>query len=93
MSTAHIKPAFNLGTVRMSVGARKLAQHDVVDALLRHLEQNWGDLDELDWKENDEALKYGNRIHSSYVDRNGIKFWIITEADRSATTVLLPLEY
>jgi hypothetical protein len=54
---------------------------------------DWGDVDADDWKENDHSVKNGYRILSSYVDRNVEKFWIITEADRSATTILLPEEY
>jgi len=46
-----------------------------------------------DWKQNDYALKHGLRLLSSYRSESGTKFWIITEADRSATTVLLPEDY
>ena len=46
-----------------------------------------------DWKLNDEALKVGNRLLSAYTAVNGVKFWIITEWDRSTTTILLPEDY
>ncbi len=62
-------------------------------AIGRHLRGDWGILCESDKRLNDHAVKSGDRLLSAYEDRNGRKFWIITEADRSATTVLLPEEY
>lgn len=59
----------------------------------RHAKGDWGDLDVEDLQANDAALKSGGRLVSSYRTESGTKFWIITEADRSATTVLLPEEY
>lgn len=70
-----------------------LVAEDVVRSLLRHLTGDWGDCGKEDWKENDFSLKNSLRILSVYQDRSGTKFWIITEADRSATTVLVPSEY
>ena len=64
--------------------------------LLRHLKGDWGDLAEEDKSENDLAVKAGDlRIFSAYetnIEDVG-KIWIITEADRSATTILLPSDY
>ena len=54
---------------------------------------DFGDVSEEDWELNEEAVDTGDRILSAYHDRNGVKFWIITEWDRSATTILLPSEY
>ena len=54
---------------------------------------DWGNLCEADRKQNDWALKNGERLLSSYRASNGTKFWIITEWDRSYTTILLPSEY
>ena len=62
-------------------------------ALSRHASGDWGEVCEEDWQSNDEALELGTRLLSSYISRSGEKFWIITEHDRSATTILLPLEY
>ncbi len=62
-------------------------------SLRKHSAGKWGDVCVDDWKANDEALVNGDRILSSYKDINGTKFWIITEADRSSTTVLLPEDY
>lgn len=61
--------------------------------LSRHVRGDWGDLDEHDRKENDRALAEGTRLLSAYSLPDGEKIWVITEADRSATTLLLPDEY
>ncbi len=66
---------------------------DIMAALLRHLTGDWGDVDEHDREENELSLKEGFRLLSVYRSAKGVKFWIITEADRSATTVLLPEDY
>ena len=70
-----------------------LSQTDVHTALVRHLRGDWGDVDEHDRKENDVSLQHGARLLSVYHAANGTKFWIITEADRSATAILLPSDY
>jgi hypothetical protein len=91
---ARIVARFDVGQVRATTGAlAKLEEEDLFNCWLRHIAGDWGDLDEEDWKANDEAVEYGSRILSAYSDRHGVRFWIITEADRSATTVLLPEEY
>jgi hypothetical protein len=54
---------------------------------------DWGDLDEEDKRENEFSLQHGFRIFSSYILSSGDKLWVITEADRSVTTLLLPDEY
>ncbi len=68
-------------------------EEDLFDSFVRHLAGDWGDVDEFDWRQNDEAIFEGGRILSSYSDRHGNRFWIITEADRSSTTILFPEEY
>ena len=62
-------------------------------ALMRHAGCDWGDCCAADWAENDFSVDKDLRLFSVYHDRNGTKFWIITEADRSVTTILLPREY
>lgn len=62
-------------------------------AFNRHARGDWGDVSEADWRANDWALQAGEQLLSVYQTLGGIKFWIITEADRSATTILLPSEY
>jgi hypothetical protein len=64
----------------------------ITGSLARHRKGDWGDLGEEDKKANDSALKTGGRLFSAYVFGDE-KIWIITEADRSATTVLFPEEY
>lgn len=62
-------------------------------AFTRHSLGDWGDVCREDWQTNDQALRDGERLLSIYHTLNGTKFYIITEADRSATTILLPSEY
>jgi hypothetical protein len=64
-----------------------------VEFLSRHLRGDWGDLDPEDKTENELSLKHGLRLMSSYQVTETEKLWIITEADRSVTTLLLPAEY
>jgi hypothetical protein len=71
----------------------KLSPVEVAKAMGRHLSGDWGDVCQDDWRENELSLKEGFRLFSAYHDGAGTKFWIITEADRSATTVLLPEDY
>lgn len=86
--------SFALGQTVITRGALDvLSNEDVLRALARHARGDWGDVCDEDRAANDEALRYGSRLLSSYHTASGRKFWIITEADRSATTVLLPEEY
>jgi hypothetical protein len=94
MSNHKCYPKFQMGQLLATPGAMSaLVAHDIAWAIVRHLNGDWGILDEHDRKTNDEALKSGGRIFSVYLAQDGTKFWIITECDRSATTVLLPEEY
>jgi hypothetical protein len=61
--------------------------------LRRHLTGDWGEMDEYDTAVNNRAVEDGDRILSAYTLPSGKKIWIITEADRSVTTILLPDEY
>ena len=71
----------------------QLTQDDILHGLKRHQAGEWGDVDEHDRRENELSLQNGSRLWSAYRAANGVKFWIITEANRSATTVLLPEGY
>ncbi len=62
-------------------------------AINRHVRGDWGNLDEAGRLENELSLREGFRLLSAYRSVAGVKFWVITEADRSATTILLPEEY
>jgi hypothetical protein len=85
---------FQMGRLLITPGARdELSPIDVMKGLQAHLTGHWGDLDEYDKKVNEEALKMDGRLFSAYHSAKGTKFWVITEADRSATTILLPEEY
>jgi hypothetical protein len=89
-----LRGKFSAGTVVSTPGAlEKVPADDIVVALGRHLSGDWGNLDKEDRISNNEALKSGGRLLSSYTAENGVKFWIITEADRQVTTILLPDEY
>lgn len=85
---------FATGRVVATPGALEaLTRDEIIKALGRHAQGDWGDLTAEDRLENEEALPHGARLLSAYRSSAGTKFWIITEADRSATTVLLPEEY
>ena len=86
--------SFALGQLLMTPGAQeKIPPSEMMHALRRHARGDWGDLDDEDRRSNDLSLKDGSRLLSAYHTKEGVKFWVITEADRSATTVLLPEEY
>ena len=61
--------------------------------LARHVRGDWGEIPDEDRQENELSLREGFRILSSYSTRLGVRLWVITEADRSSTCVLLPEEY
>jgi hypothetical protein len=84
-----------LGKVVATLGALKLlleAGHHPFDYLARHATGDWGELCEHDRRENEQSLQQGWRVLSSYQVGEG-RVWVITEADRSVTTILLPEEY
>jgi hypothetical protein len=90
-----MKALFKLGAVYTTRGARQLMkeQHiNPVALLTRHVSGDWGDLDEADKKENELSLLEGFRILSAY-GKGQEKLYVITEADRSITTILCPEEY
>jgi len=71
----------------------RLTNEDILIGIQRHQAGDWGDVGEDDRRENELSLERGFRLLSIYRAANGVKFWIITEADRSATTLLLPEDY
>ncbi len=86
--------SFDLGDLVMTHNATNtLCLADVQAALQRHANGDWGDVGEEDWNFNQQALKQGSRILSTYSDSNDRVFWILTEADRSSTCILLPTDY
>lgn len=85
---------FDLGRIVTTPGAREaLTEDDTLKALVRHMSEDWGDLGEVDRRLNDAALECGDRLFSRFISDSGESFYVITEADRSVTTILLPDEY
>jgi hypothetical protein len=90
------EPAFELGQIVATPGALaalKKAGQQPGEFLTRHVNCEWGELSEEDRKENDYSLEHGLRLLSAYRTHAGDKLLVITESDRSATTLLLPEEY
>jgi hypothetical protein len=88
------KPKFTLGQLVATPGVLELVTHaEITQCLDRHICGDWGDVDDEDRAANEQALINRLRLVSVYQSASGTKFWIITEHDRSSTTVLLPAEY
>jgi hypothetical protein len=89
-----IEPKFLLGQVVATPNAiETIPNEEILSALMRHVQGDWGELDSEDRNSNDRALTHGGRLFSAYWSIQKNKFWIITEADRSSTTILLPEDY
>jgi len=85
---------FQLGQIVSTPNAlEQLTHDDIMVGLTRHQSGDWGDVAADDHQENEMAVNHGLRVFSVYHSATGTKFWIITEADRSATVVLLPEDY
>ena len=87
---------FPLGRIVATPGALRAlerANQSAESFLGRHAVGDWGELDREDVRENEYSVTHGFRLLSSYTTAAGEKLWIITEADRSSTTLLLPDEY
>ena len=95
MSNTQVPVAlFRIGRICSTPNAiQTLSQPDILTGLQRHQAGDWGDVENDDREANDQALKDGSRIFSVYHSTKQVKFWIITEADRRMTTVLLPQDY
>jgi hypothetical protein len=92
----HLRPndaRFPLGEMVITANAAaRLDRTAVTDGLRRHAAGDWGDVPPEDAQLNESALKHGDRLLSVY-GVGGNRFWIITESDRSVTTVLMPEDY
>jgi len=89
-------PKFSLGRIVATPGALEAVQQanqDPFEFIQRHQSGDWGELCGEDKRENEFSLKNGFRLLSAYRTLHDVKVWIITEADRSVTTLLLPHEY
>ena len=92
--SAGIKSRVPLGRVVITAHAQDiLSSTDINVGLSRHQSGDWGEVSKADWRANDGALKSGERILSAYTGKGGKHFWIITESDRSHTTVMMPEDY
>lgn len=89
---ALFNPGRLVATPAVMEATKKVGQ-GIEPLLRRHLSGDWGDICDEDRELNNDALKLGNRLLSSYTLSDGVKVWIITECDRSATTFLLPSDY
>ena len=89
-----MKPKFPLGQLVATTGALEaLNEESFWPYIKRHANGDWGDVSQEDKAENELSLKQGFRLLSAYTLPGGERIWIISEADRSATTILLPEEY
>ncbi len=91
-----VRPLFSLGQCVATPGALAVleeAGQTPADFLNRHITGDWGEIDPEDKGLNEEALRDGARIFSVYRTSKGVKVWVITEADRASTCILLPDEY
>lgn len=94
-------PRFPLGRVVMTLALQESLrqaqpatwQEEYLLMLARHLSEDWGEVPPEDRAANDAALKEGSRLLSAYTSGSGVKVWVITEADRSVTTLLRPEDY
>ena len=96
MNTTRPAKRFALGEIvstRGALAALQKAGQSPLPFLLRHATGDWGEVGKDDWQANDEALETGERLLSSYRTSLGVSIWIITEHDRSVSTLLLPDEY
>ena len=85
---------FRVGRIYSTPNAlERLSKNDILSGIGRHQAGDWGDVCDEDRDANNQALQDGTRLFSVYHGANGVKFWIITESDRSVTTVLLPEDY
>ena len=92
----NIGATFSLGETFITPGAQEaldIAGETALQFLRRHTSGDWGEISEDDTKENELSLQKGFRLLSAYRTIKGQQLWIITEADRTSTTILLPSEY
>ena len=89
-----LEPKFPLGRLVCTPGIQaKVPLPEVAQALERHSQGDWGDCSPEDQRANNEALENGSRLFSVYHTSDSTRFWVITEADRASTCVLLPSEH
>ena len=90
------KRLFEIGALEFSEGVERLMNEGRLDPMRffeRHMRGDWGDVADYQWQQNNAALESGERIDSFYVVTRELSIRIFTEADRSATRIVLPSEY
>lgn len=88
-------PRFRVGWILITPGALVAlveSEEDPRSYVHRHLEGDWGDVGPADWAKNEYAVRHGERLFSTYRTQHGRKLVVVTEANRYATTILLPEE-
>lgn len=94
MIALYRRPRFRLGRVVITNRASMvIRREDVLAALERFVCGDWGEVDPYDAAQNEQALQDGGRLLSVFRSSCGASFWIVTEGDRSTTSVILPDEY
>ena len=94
MESKYANELFPMGRIMVTHGVQAtIDATELLIAICRHAHGDWGDVSEQDRASNDMALSGGRRIASTFRSSDGTKFWVITECDRSYTTILLPNEY
>jgi hypothetical protein len=96
MTVNDLQPKFSLGQLVATPGALEALQQagqSFADFLARHVRGDWGEVCADDKRANDQALVDGDRLLSAYRTLRNVRIWVITESDRSSTTILLPEEY
>ena len=86
--------SFQLGKIVITRAAiAEVSPEDIFLAVRRHAQGDWGNVEPEDRQANDDALQAGDRLLSSYESARQVEFWILTEWDRTVTTILLPSDY
>jgi hypothetical protein len=94
MPKTHASFRFPAGRIVITANAASvLSDAEIRTALRRHLHADWGDLSFHDIRDNERALRHGGRLCSAYRTDAGRRFYVITECDRSVTTLLFPEDY
>jgi hypothetical protein len=96
ISATQAEPLFDLGFIVITPGAQRAIAASGSRAtpyLMRHASGDWSEMDEVDRKQNSFAVEKALRVFSAYTLGSGKKLWIVTEWDRSVTTLLMPAEY
>lgn len=92
MRGADSAPKFEINDVSFTPGALRLPENDILLALMRHSEGDWGDLDPESRLASDEALARGGELVSAFYSAYGVRFLVVTDEDRSVTTLMLESE-